>query len=267
MRKFRFGVLFLVLVLLVAAGGCATSGVNQGDFNIVSIEEEWQLGQQLEADLAKQLTLVDEPVVQRYVNQLGSRIVSRTEMSGLPWKFHVVRNEEINAFNIPGGQVYINTGLIEAARNSSELAGVVAHEIGHGVARHGTEQLTRAYGLNVVAALLLGSDPQAYQQILAQILGTGAIASFSRDAEREADGLAVEYLYESGYDPDGLVSFFEVLMEERKGRGDPVARFFSTHPLTEERIRYTQALVAELPPRQHNVDDAAAFEEVRSRVR
>lgn len=251
--------------LIVAA--CATSGVNQGDFNVVSLEEEWQLGEQLEQDLADKLDLVDDPVVARYVNDVGNRIVAQTEMSGLPWKFHVVRNDEINAFNIPGGHVYVHTGLIAAAEDSSQLVGVMAHEVGHGVARHATEQLTRAYGLNVVAALLLGSDPQVYQQVLAQILGTGAIASFSREAEREADTLAVRYVFDAGYDPSGLVSFFEVLMAQSRGGSDPVSRFFATHPLTEDRIRHTQALVGQLPPRQEYVDDREAFQAARARVR
>jgi predicted Zn-dependent protease len=219
-----------VSALFLVLAACASSGVNQGDFNVVSIVEEWQLGQQLESDLARELVLVDDPIIVGYINEVGNRLVRQTEMAGLPWEFHVVRNDEINAFNIPGGHVYVHTGLIKAARNSSELVGVMAHEVGHGVARHSTEQLTRAYGLNIVAGILLGSDPAAYQQILAQILGTGAIASFSRDAEREADGLAVSYLYEAGYDPRGFVNFFEVLMEQGRAvkTSECWAHFFAT---------------------------------------
>jgi len=267
MHAIRASTLIPILTFLMAVGGCATSGVNQGDFNVVSIEEEWQLGRQLETDLAGQLDLVADPIVLRYVNEVGNRIVRQTEMSGLPWEFHVVENEEINAFNIPGGHVYIHTGLIEAADTSSELAGVMAHEIGHGVARHATEQLTRVYGLNIVASLLLGSDPQAYQQILAEILGTGAIASFSRDAEREADQLAIGYLYEARYDPRGFVTFLETIMSESQRRSDPVSRFFATHPLTQERINYTRTLVDQLPPQNDFVNDDTAFQEARRRLR
>lgn len=267
MRKFNLREVIASLALLVGIGGCATSGVNEGDFNVISIEEEWQLGQRLADDLAKQLTLVEDQAVLAYVNQVGNRIVRQTEMASLPWQFHVVRNDEINAFNIPGGHVYVNTGLIAAADNASELIGVMAHEIGHGVARHGTEQLTRAYGLNIVATLLLGSDPATYERILAQILGTGAIASFSREAEREADRLAVQYVYSAGYNPAGLVSFFEKLLAQRSGNRSAVGNFFSTHPLTEDRIRYTQALVDGLPPKPELISDEAGFREVRDRVR
>ena len=258
MNKFiRKVVLSAVVMPFVVA--CAGSGINQGDFNVVSLEEEWELGQQLEKDLEGKLDLVDDPEVLAYINQVGNRLVRNTQMSNMPWKFHVVRNDEINAFNIPGGHVYVHTGLIEAAENASQLAGVMAHEVGHGVAR--------AYGLNIVASLLLGSDPQVYQQVLAQILGTGAIARFSRDAEREADELAVRYMYQANYDPEGIVTFFEVLQRQGRGGSDPVSRFFATHPLTEERIRHTRALVDELPPRQGYVDDSAAFQDVRARVR
>lgn len=254
-----------LLAFLLVLAGCATSGVNEGDINLVSIEEEWRLGQQLSVDLAERLTLVEDPEVLRYVNAVGNRIVDQTEMAELPWEFHVVRDEEINAFNIPGGHVYINTGLIAAAENASEMVGVMSHEIGHGVARHATEQLTGVYGLNIIAGLLLGSDPQTYERILAQILGTGAIASFSREAEREADELAVRYLYDAGYDPRGLVSFFEELLSQSRRRADPVSRFFATHPLTEERIEYTRKLVNQLPPKEL-INDEAAFRDMRSRV-
>ena len=255
-----------VLVSVVGFGGCATSGINEGDINLISLEEEWALGQKLSDDLAKQLDLVNDPLVLEYVNRVGNRLVSQTQMADLPWQFHVVRDEAVNAFNIPGGHVYINTGLIQAADNASELIGVMGHEIGHGVARHGTEQLSRTYGLSILAGLLLGSDPQAYQQILAQILGTGAIARFSRAAEREADELAVRYVYTGGYDPAGLITFFRKLLQEGRAGRNAVEGFFATHPLTEDRIRYTQALIDQLPPKQGLISDEPGFQEVRNRV-
>ncbi len=109
----------------------------------------------------------------------------------------------VNAFNIPGGHVYVNTGLVEAAPDAAAFAGVLAHEIGHGVARHGTEQLTKVYGINILGGVLLGQNPKAYEQILAQILAGGAVARFSRADESEADELGVRYSYEAGLRPDG----------------------------------------------------------------
>jgi predicted Zn-dependent protease len=226
----------LALTALLAAA-CASSGVNQGDFNLVSLEEEWQLGQKLERDLAKQLRLVNDRSALAYVNRVGQQIVNQTEMRELPWKFHIVADDQVNAFNIPGGHVYVNTGLIKAAGNVAEFTGVLSHEISHGVSRHGTEQLTRAYGLSMVAGLALGENPAVYQQILAQIVGTGTLAKFSRSAEREADHLGVIYMSRAGYDPLGMATMFEKLLQRRRSQPGAVAQFFSTHPLTEERIR------------------------------
>ena len=242
--------LSIALLLLALLAGCATTGVNRGDVNLVSLDEEWQLGQQLERDLARQLPLVNDRALVAYVNEMGQRIVRQTELGNRPWKFHVVADPEINAFNIPGGHVYVNTGLIESVDDAAELAGVMAHEIAHGVARHGTERLTKAYGLNIGAGLLLGQNPAVYEQILAQILAGGAIAKFSRGDERESDRLGVRYMYEAGYDPFGMPEVFEKLMQQKRQRRSAVNQFFATHPLTEDRITATRREAEKLPPRR-----------------
>jgi predicted Zn-dependent protease len=244
---------------------CASSGVNQGQFNLVSLEQEWQLGQQLERDIAKQLRLVNDRSAVSYVNQVGKRIVSQTEMRNLPWEFHIVADKEINAFNIPGGHVYVNTGLINAADNVAEFTGVLAHEIAHGVSRHGTEQLTRSYGLSIVAGLVLGENPAVYQQILAQIVGTGTLAKFSRNAEREADHLGVTYMARAGYDPMGMATMFEELLQRRGSQPGTVGKFFSTHPLTEDRIRDVRAQAAQID-RSRLASQDSGYQSLRQRV-
>lgn len=254
-----------VLVALAVAG-CASSGVNQGDVNLISLEQEWQLGQQLERDLARQLSINNDSVINGYVDRLGRRLVAETEMANLPWKFHVVNSPEVNAFNIPGGHVYVHTGLIANTDNVAELAGVMAHEIAHGVSRHGTEQLTRVYGLNILAGALLGNDPATYERILAQIVGTGTIARFSRSAEEESDRLGVRYMYDAGYDPDGMVTMFEELLEQRRRRPSSVDQFFSSHPLTEDRIRTAREMAAQLPPKSGLVTRDPAYQSVRQRA-
>jgi len=238
--------LVLLAGTLVTTSGCATSGVNKGDLNLMSYQEEWQLGDRLSKDLAGKLDLVQNRAALDYVNRVGQRLVARTELRNLPWTFHIVNDPEVNAFNIPGGHVYVNTGLIAAAGDVAEFSGVMAHEIGHGVARHGTEQLTRAYGLQLVAGLVLGENPPAYEQILAQIAGTGAMAKFSRNAEREADQLGVRYMAGAGYDPQGMADMFRVLLQRRDSRPGTVGQFFSTHPLTEDRIRSVEAEAAQI---------------------
>jgi predicted Zn-dependent protease len=253
----------LALPLLLAA--CASSGVNQGDFNLVSLEEEWQLGQKLEGDLARKLRLVDDRTTVGYVDRLGRQLVAQTEMANLPWEFHVVADPEINAFNIPGGHVYVNTGLLGAAEDVAQLAGVMAHEIAHGVSRHGTEQLTRVYGLNIAAGLLLGQDPAAYEQLLAQIVGAGTIAKFSRGAESEADMLGVHYMYNAGYDPEGMARMFEELLGHRQRQPSSIDQFFASHPLTESRIAQVRREAAKLPAKRLTSHDAA-YQDVRRRA-
>ncbi len=264
LRNLQRSLLIPALLIAALAAGCAVtgSGINRGDINLISIEEEWQLGQRLERDLAQQLDLVNNSTLVGYVNNVGRRIVNQTQMAELPWEFHVVDEDVPNAFNIPGGHVYIHTGLITEAGSPEELAGVMAHEIAHGVSRHSTERLTQVYGLNIVAGLLLGSNPAVYEQILTQIVGTGAIASFSRDDEREADELGVRYMYEASYDPDGMAAMFEQLQREGAEPG-AVAQFFSTHPMFDDRIAHVRSLADALPPKNFR-SDGGDFRRARS---
>src|SRR5687767_8297905 len=175
-------------LLFVLALGCGGSG---GDFNLISVEEEWQLGAQLSQEIARSVQLNNDPAVNNYIRQMGQRIVANTNMANLPWNFHVVNDPSINAFAIPGGHVYIHTGLINAASNASEVAGVMAHEISHVLARHSTEQISRQYGISVLAGAVLGQNPGVLQQLAAQIVAGGAMARFSREAEEEADALGL----------------------------------------------------------------------------
>ncbi len=257
-RKSSIPVAILLLTL-----GCSSGGSN---FNLISLEEEWTLGNQLAGDIEKQMTIVRDPAVNQYVSKLGQSIVNRTSMAQLPWNFHVVQDPEINAFAIPGGHVYVTTGLIKAADQASELAGVMAHEIAHGVERHATEQMTRAYGLNLVAGLILGQNPETYQQILAQVAGGGAMANFSRDAEREADRLAVQWLPGVGFNPEGMALMFEELLRNRQRAPNAVDRFFSTHPLTESRITDVRKQIASMRlPSNLRMDDRD-YQTIRGRV-
>lgn len=252
----------IALIALLVSGGCSSGG----GFNIVSIEEEWQLGNQLAQDIARQMPLSNDQQALAYVNQMGQRMVNQTQMGQLPWNFHIVIDPDVNAFNIPGGHVYVTTGLIAAADNASEFAGVMAHEIAHGVERHGTQQLSQAYGLNIVAAVLLGQNPAVYQQILAQIVGTGTLARFGREAENEADEIGTRMMHQAGYNPQGMVRMFEELLRRRQGSPGSVEKFFSTHPLTEDRIRNVRRIIASLPARSNLITNEAAYNTMRSRV-
>ena len=255
----------LAVTLVTFLAFSCGSGGGAGDFNLISIEEEWQLGQQLSQEVEKQVRLNNDPAVNAYVRQMGQRIVSTTSFANLPWNFHVVDDPAINAFAIPGGHVYVNTGLIQNADNASELAGVMAHEISHVLARHSTEQISRQYGLSILASLVLGQNPGQLAQIAAQIVGTGAMARFSREAEREADELGIRAMYEAGYDPNGMATMFEELMEHQQGSPSRVEQFFSTHPLTEERIRESRNRAAQLKGK-NVVTDEPEFQNIKRRV-
>lgn len=251
-----------LIPLLLLTVSCGSGG----GFNLMSIEDEWRLGQQLEADIARQMNIVTDPTANAYVNRIGQQLVAQTEMRNLPWKFHIVADPDVNAFNIPGGHVYVTTGLIGAADNVAEFAGVMSHEIAHGVKRHGTEQLSRAYGINIVAAVLLGQNPAAYQQILAQIVAGGTMARFSRGAEEESDRLGVRYMHGAGYDPQGMVTMFQELLARRQGRPGSVEKFFSTHPLEEDRIRDVQREISRLPARSGLALNDPDFQNLKRRV-
>ena len=257
----------LALALLLAPlVGCASSGVNKGQFNLISIEDEWQLGNQLAVDLARQLRLVSDPVAQEYVDSVGRRVVAQTEMANLPWHFHIVDDAEINAFAIPGGHVYVNRGLIEKSPNLAAFTGALAHEISHVVARHSTEQLSKAYGIEAIGGAVLGQNPAVYEQILASILAQGAMARFSRSAESEADRLGTAYMFKAGYDPQGMVQLFQTLLAERQRRPGSVERFFASHPLTEDRLREVQKEIAGFPSASNLIASDPRFDQLQDRL-
>ena len=255
----------VVLVSSLMAAGCGSSG-GASDFNLISIEDEWKLGQQLSQDVERQVRLNNDPAVNAYIRNMGQRIVAQAAppFNQLPWEFHVVQDDSINAFAIPGGHVYVNTGLIKNADNAAELAGVMAHEISHVLARHSTEQLSRQYGLSVIAAAVLGQNPGQLTQIAAQIVAGGALARFSREAEEEADRIGIQAMAAAGYNPAGMASMFEELLEHRQGQPSRVEQFFSTHPLTEDRLRAARERAAQIGNR--GITDEPAFQDIQRRV-
>jgi len=262
----RFAVPLALTLLVMPLFACASSGVNKGQLNLISVEEEWQLGDQLAVDLSRRLRLVDDPAAQDYVESVGRRVVAQTEMANLPWHFHIVADREVNAFTIPGGHVYVNTGLIEKSPNVAAFTGALAHEISHVVARHATEQLSKAYGIEAIGGAVLGRNPAVYEQILASIVAQGAMARFSRAAEGEADRLGAAYMYKAGYDPQGMVQMFETLLAERQSRPSSVERFFASHPLTEDRIREVQREIAAFPRTSNLIASDPRFDQLQDRL-
>jgi len=253
----------LLLTLAVPGCLCGGDGVNSGDLNLLSLDDEWALGEELATEIATQLPMVEDPVVQAYVDRMGRALAAQTEMAARPWRFHVVADPAVNAFAIPGGHVYVNAGLIGAAENAAELASVVGHEVGHGVARHATERMVKAYGVQLVAALVLGEDAGPLEQIATALVGEGLLARFSRTDEREADELGLRYLSDAGYAPEAMAGMFETLLTLRQRRPVLFERWFQTHPLTEDRVAWAEEAARALPDGLLTDPD---FARVRQRV-
>ncbi len=232
----------LALGLVAGSAGLAGCGV--------STQQEIEMGRQYAAEINRQLPIVDEPRVHRYINELGNTIQRQQGNRDIPYTFYVVNSEEINAFAVPGGFVYLNRGLIERTDNLAELAGVVAHEIGHVEARHSAEMMERMQAAQVgvgLASVLLGGAPSGIAGAAVDVGAQAYFARHSREAENEADAIAVRLLPSAGIDPNGLVTFFLELIEERERSPSTLEQWFSTHPLTEERIANVRALIRALP--------------------
>ncbi len=212
--------------------------------------------------------LVTDPVVNEYINRIGQNLVRNSDAK-VPFTIKVIDDDTVNAFALPGGFFYVDSGLILAADNEAELAGVMAHEIAHVAARHATKQATKGQLLNIASiGLIFIGGPAGYaaQEALALAVPLGFL-KFSRNAEREADLLGLEYSYASGYDPQAFVEFFEKLEAKEKQKHGFLAKTFSTHPMTADRVKSAQQEIAKyLPDRPQYVLDTSDFDQVKARL-
>ena len=245
-----------------------TRNVNKGNLNFISIEKEIALGKSLAQEVERQVKLLNDPEITEYVSRVGQNLVKNSDAK-VPFTIKVVDSDEVNAFALPGGFFYVNSGLITAADEEAELAGVMAHEIAHVAARHGTEQYTKAtiaqYATIPLIFLGGGLGYGLYQA--AGFLIPLQFLHFSRSAETEADFLGLEYMYKTGYDPTSFVSFFEKIQAQEKKKPGTLAKAFSTHPPTGDRIEKTQANIATiLPERDQYVINTSEFDKVKSKL-
>src|SRR5438094_4425459 len=242
--------------------------INKGSLNFFSLEKEIQMGRQLAAEIERQVKLVEDPTINEYVNRVGQNLVRNSDAK-VPFTIKVVESDEINAFALPGGFFYVNSGLILAADDESELAGVMAHEIAHVAARHGTENASKGQLVNIASLPLIflgGVGGFAIRQA-AGFLIPMQFLQFSRKAEAEADYLGVQYLYKTGYDPGAAVSFFEKLQARESAKPGSVSKMFSTHPPTGDRIEMTKKNIeAVLPDKEQYVVTTSEFTKIKMQL-
>ena len=239
--------------------------------NFYSLEHEIALGKSLAQEVEKSSKLIDDPVVTEYVNRVGQNLVRNSD-ARVPFTIKVIDSDEVNAFALPGGFFYVNSGLILRAQEESELAGVMSHEIAHVAARHGTKNATKgeAMQLAMIPLMLLGPGGWAGYGIYeaASLAIPVTYLKFSRDAEREADFLGLQYMYKAGYDPNAYVTFFERIQADEKRRPGTIPKVFSTHPPTPDRIESSQKEIARiLPNRPEYIVTTSEFDSVKSRLR
>jgi beta-barrel assembly-enhancing protease len=233
-----------------------------------STEKEVRIGRELAAEVDRQAKFIDDPLITEYVNRVGQNIVLHSDAK-VPFTIKVIDSDEVNAFALPGGFFYVNKGLLLAADNEAELAGVMAHEIGHVAARHAMENQTKATFLEYLAlggSIFLGGIPGLIYQNTAGLGLLGAFMKFSRSAEEEADKLGVQYMYAAGYDPTAMATMFEKLEAKNKKKPGLVARAFATHPAPPERRAAALALIARFPEHEEYVISTSEFQKVKARL-
>jgi len=242
--------------------------INKGSINFISLDKEIAMGRQLSAEIERQVKLIDDPTINEYVNRVGQNLVRNSDAK-VPFTIKVVESDEINAFALPGGFFYVNSGLILAADDESELAGVMAHEIAHVAARHGTEQASKAELINFASIPLIfmgGVGGFALRQA-AGFLIPMQFLQFSRKDESEADYFGLQYLYRTGYDPGAAVSFFEKLQAKESAKPGSVSKMFSTHPPTGDRIETSKKNIEMiLPDKDQYVVTTSEFNTVKAQL-
>ena len=237
--------------------------------NFYSLEKEIALGKALAQQVEQQSRLIQDPVIGEYVNRVGQNLVRNSDAQ-VPFTIKVIDSDEVNAFALPGGFFFVNSGLILAADTEAEMAGVMAHEIAHVAARHGTRNASKAELANwATLPLIFFGGPIGFGvRSAAGTLLPLKFLQFSRAAEREADFLGLQYLYKTGYDPQAFVDFFEKIQTKEKNRPGTLSKTFSTHPPTPDRITASQEEIKSiLPNRPEYVVTTSEFSQVSDRLR
>ncbi len=238
----------ILLILLTLPWGCATSNNPGGGLIFIPTQEEVRIGAQAARQVEEKYRVLHDPVVSAYVNEVGQKLARVCDRHDITYHFKVLVGKEVNAFSLPGGWVYIFTGMLEKLDNTAQLAGVLGHEIGHIVARHAVKRLQIALGVGVLYSIFLGNQENPLTRDAVKFLINIAMNGYSRANEREADHLGLIYEYRAGYNPQGIIQVMEIIRGIHHGRISSWEKFLMDHPPPEERIRLLEGYLKQLPP-------------------
>lgn len=262
--------LLLLFSLSLISCGTMESGVNKGQTNVYTTRDDMALGAQLDNQIHQEMKVSRDASLSSYIQQLANNIYSNYPEKFLPSiKARVIISDQVNAFATPGGYLYVNTGLIKTVDNEAELAGVISHEIGHAIARHGTEQMTKAYGVEAVATIVgaaVGGTAGGASAKAVRLFGTAGLLYHGRQAELEADRLGMQAMYNTNYDLHAMETMFNKLQALQQREPYKLEQWLSTHPPISVRIEQVKAVEAELPKQQSPIRNTAAFQAAKARV-
>ncbi len=256
----------LVFLAFLLAGCLATNSSSTG-FNIVPVSQETEIGRQISQRVERKFPAYPDRGVQLYVTYLGDRLV-KAYGGPLLFDFHfkVLDGKEVNAFNIPGGYIYVYRGLIAKTENEAELASVLAHEIGHAVARHSTKLMSAQLGVSFILSMLLGPETSQWERIVSDLFTGAGILAYTRSMEREADRLGIYIMYQAGYDPAASVAFMQKMLALKKREPQELEKLFSSHPTTVERMQNARNQISKLNFRKGLFLNTTRFNQVKKTV-